>query len=108
MSIENLFNEKIHCENELLFKIDNLSSQYTGNSSEYRIKNLLTSKFDFVDDELIMMYENNPYYLASEMIMRYAKNEKVIKYHLASQFLANDDEVSVFELNVLNSRSDYV
>ncbi len=108
MKVENYIDQNIKRDRDLLFKIDSFCSQYTGNSSEYRIRNILKSKFDFVDDRLIENFENNPYNLANEIIMRYSRNEKVVKYHLASQFISNDDEVSVFEMKVLNSRSDYV
>ena len=44
----------------------------------------------------------------NEIIMRYGKNESIIKYYLTREFIGNDNEVCMFEFPVLNSRADFV
>lgn len=44
----------------------------------------------------------------NEIIMRYGKNESIIKYYLTKEFISNSDEVCMFEFPVLNSRVDFV
>lgn len=44
----------------------------------------------------------------NEFVLRYGKNESIIKYFLTKEFIGNKNEVCMFEFPVLNSRADFV
>lgn len=44
----------------------------------------------------------------NSFIMKYGKNESIIKYYLTKEFIYNKDEVCMFEFPVRNSRADFV
>lgn len=55
-------------------------------------------------DELKHLYNYNEIY--NYIIMKYGKNETVIKYNLIKQFILNPDDIGLMEFNVGNSRLD--
>lgn len=48
-----------------------------------------------------------PYALIDYLIMKYGRGERVVKYHLAKKFFAENNVSCFFEYNVLGSRLDF-
>tara|TARA_Y100001933_G_C18983371_1_gene557530 strand:- start:1203 stop:2087 length:885 start_codon:yes stop_codon:yes gene_type:complete len=89
--------------------IDTLCSSYSGDTSERRVwTNLsLVLPQSYWYKDVSSLADNDGYTLANNLIMKYGRGEKVIKYHLAKKFISNENEVSLFEMKILDSRLDY-
>lgn len=69
------------------------------------LNNELFLKIGIDINEIKEKYEYRDIY--NYIIMKYSRNEKVIKYYLTKKYIHTENEVCMYELNVGNSRLDF-
>lgn len=109
--MENLFKKL-----ESKYNLDELQKIATILDKKYRfsiffdgwsvLKELLFNPIDLGLEEYIHKYHYKDVF--SNFIMKYGKNESIVKYYLTKEFIGNSEEVCMYEFPVLNSRADFV
>lgn len=91
---------------------DELTKLATRLDKEFRVNDFwngwifLQNEIFTIDEinELKKEYDYNQIY--NYIIMKYGKNETIIKYNLIKEFIENPDDIGLLEFNVCNSRLD--
>ncbi|OAB33135.1 hypothetical protein PMSD_15595 [Paenibacillus macquariensis subsp. defensor] len=110
--INNLLERLDECldEKEVQLIAKNLHDNYQPFQLDFEVWEMIQDVFpDTVYMDLLEPYKKTivGHKIVNQIVMSRYFGEKKIKYHFATKYLNREDEVSVFELNVGNSRLDF-
>lgn len=85
-----------------------LNDSYQPFMPENKVWDLVFSVLPEVSKNILLPFQDKVlgHKIVNEIVLKYYPGEKAVKYHFVKDCLANDEEVTIFEMNIESSRVD--